>query len=170
MYGYWIIINYREAYNIFAVNGILFNHESIRRGPTFVTRKITRAVARIKNGLQDCLYLGNLDSMRDWGHAKDYIEAMYLMLQQDKPDDFVIATGETHSVREFCEKSFKTAGIKLVWKGEKGTIKEVGINEETGDEIIKIDENYFRPTEVAFLWGEPKKAEKQLGWKRKNYF
>jgi GDPmannose 4,6-dehydratase len=170
IYGYWIIINYREAYNIFAVNGVLFNHESIRRGPTFVTRKITRAVARIKLGVQECLYLGNLDSMRDWGHAKDYIEAMYLMLQQKSPEDFVIATGETHSVREFCEKAFAHAGIKLGWKGEKGTIKEVGVNEETGKEVIRIDEKYFRPTEVAFLWGEPKKAEEKLGWKRKISF
>ena len=123
-YAYWIVVNYREAYNMFATNGILFNHESPRRGPTFVTRKITRAVARIKKGIQKTLYLGNLDSKRDWGHARDYVEGMWMMLQADKPDDFVLATNETHSVREFCERAFKRAGIDIVWQGEPGSVNE----------------------------------------------
>jgi GDPmannose 4,6-dehydratase len=169
-FSYWMVVNYREAYDIFAVNGILFNHESIRRGPTFVTRKITMAVARIKRGLQDCLYLGNLDSKRDWGHAKDYVEAMWLMLQQDKPEDYVIATGETHSVREFCEKAFGFVGIKLEWRGEHGTVDEYGVDGNTGKVILRIDERYFRPTEVDLLLGNPGKAEKDLGWKRKVSF
>ncbi len=163
-------MNYREAYDIFAVNGILFNHESIRRGPTFVTRKITMAVARIKRGLQECLYLGNLDSKRDWGHAKDYVEAMWLMLQAEKPQDYVVATGETHSVREFCEKAFGFAGITLEWKGERGTVDEYGVDAATGKVILRIDERYFRPTEVDLLLGNPAKAEAELGWKRKVTF
>lgn len=169
-FSYWMVVNYREAYNVFAVNGILFNHESIRRGPTFVTRKITMAVARIKRGLQDCLYLGNLDSKRDWGHAKDYVEAMWLMLQQEKPQDFVIATGETHSVREFCEKAFGYADIQLEWRGERGTVTEYAVDAKTGQPIIKIDERYFRPTEVDLLLGNPAKAEKELGWSRRVSF
>lgn len=169
-FSYWIVVNYREAYNIFAVNGILFNHESIRRGPTFVTRKITMAVARVKRGLQECLYLGNLDSKRDWGHAKDYVEAMWLMLQVDVPQDFVVATGETHSVREFCEKAFGYAGIKLEWRGETGTVDEYAVDAETEKVILRIDERYFRPTEVDVLWGNPAKAERELGWKRKVTF
>jgi GDPmannose 4,6-dehydratase len=168
--SYWMVINYREAYNMFALNGILFNHESIRRGPTFVTRKITMAVARIKRGVQDCLYLGNLDSLRDWGHAKDYVEAMWLMLQQEKPEDFVVATGEMHSVREFCEKAFAVAGITIKWQGPKGSPEEEGIDVATGKSVIKIDKRYFRPTEVDLLLGDPSKAEKQLGWKRKVSF
>jgi GDPmannose 4,6-dehydratase len=170
LYSYWIIINYREAYDIFATNGILFNHESERRGETFVTRKITIAASMIALGLEDCLFLGNLDSMRDWGHAQDYVEAMWLILQQEKPDDFVIATGETHSVREFCEITFKQLGIDLEWKGKKGTIDEIGVDSKTGKTVIKIDERYFRPTEVEFLLGDPSKAEKVLGWKRKVSF
>jgi len=170
LYAFWIIINYREAYGIYGVNGILFNHESERRGETFVTRKITLAAASIKLGQQDVMYIGNLDSKRDWGHAKDYVEAMWLMLQQEKPDDFVCATGETHSVREFCEKAFGHLGIKLQWKGEKGTVDEYGVDAETGKTIIKIDAKYFRPTEVAFLWGDPTKIETKLGWKRKIAF
>jgi len=162
-FGYWITVNYREAYNIFACNGILFNHESPRRGPTFVTRKITRAVARIKAGSQKCLFLGNLNAKRDWGHAKDYVSAMWLMLQQENPSDFVIATGETHSVREFCEKAFAVVGIKMKWQGE--AVDEVGINAETGDVLIKIDARYFRPTEVDHLLGDPAKAKKALNWK-----
>jgi GDPmannose 4,6-dehydratase len=170
LYAYWIMVNYREAYNMYTVNGILFNHESIRRGETFVTRKISRAVARIKRGVQECLYLGNLDSKRDWGHAKDYVAAMWLMLQQDKPDDYCIATGETHSVREFCEKAFKCVGIDLEWKGERGTVDEVGVDKATGKMIVKIDPKYFRPTEVDYLHGDPSKAERVLGWKRKISF
>lgn len=169
-FSYWIVVNYREAYNIFAVNGILFNHESIRRGPTFVTRKITMAVARIKRGLQECLYLGNLDSKRDWGHAKDYVQAMWLMLQAEKPQDYVVATGETHSVREFCEKAFHYGGIKLEWRGERGTLDEYGVDAETGKVIVRIDPRYFRPTEVDLLLGNPQKAERELGWKRKVTF
>lgn len=170
MYSFWITVNYREAYNLYAVNGILFNHESIRRGPTFVTRKVTMAVARIKKGKQDCLFLGNLDSKRDWGHAKDYVEAMWLMLQQEKPEDFCIATGETRSVREFCEKAFKVAGIDLKWQGETGTVDEIGVDAATGKAIVRIDPKYFRPTEVDLLLGNPAKAEKSLGWKRKVSF
>lgn len=168
VYGYWITRNYRESYNLFACNGILFNHESPRRGETFVTRKITRGLSRIKLGLDDCLYLGNLDAKRDWGHAKDFVEAMWLMLQQDKPDDYIVATGETHSVREFVEESCKTLGIKMSWKG-KG-INEVGVNKVSGKTIIKIDEKYFRPTEVDLLIGDYSKAKKLLGWKPKITF
>ena len=164
LYSYWIVINYREAYNMFALNGILFNHESIRRGPTFVTRKITMAVARIALGLQDCLYLGNLDSERDWGHAKDYVEAMWLMLQQEKPDDYCVATGEKHKVREFVEKSFAVVGQKVDWKGSPGSVDEYG--EVNGVVRVRVDPRYFRPTEVELLIGDPTKAETQLGWKR----
>jgi GDPmannose 4,6-dehydratase len=170
MMSFWIVVNYREAYGMFALNGILFNHESIRRGPTFVTRKITMAVARIKRGVQDCLYLGNLDAQRDWGHAKDYVEAMWRMLQQDTPEDYVVATGETHSVREFCEKAFKYAGIEIEWKGERGTIHEEAVDKATGNSVIKIDARYFRPTEVDLLLGDPTKAETKLGWKRQTSF
>lgn len=168
LYAYWITINYREAYNIFAVNGILFNHESPARGETFVTRKITRAAVRIAAGLQEKIYLGNLEAKRDWGHAADYVEGMYLMLQQDKPEDFVLATGETHSVREFCERSFHHSGIKLAWKGEG--IDEVGIDTETGKVIVEIDPNYFRPTEVELLLGDAAKAREKLGWFPKRSF
>jgi GDPmannose 4,6-dehydratase len=162
LYSYWITVNYREAYDFFACNGILFNHESPIRGETFVTRKITRAVARIKLGLQQKLFLGNLNSKRDWGHAKDYIEAQWLILQQDKPDDYVIATGEQHSVREFVESSFHEVGIDVGWKGE-GT-DEKGFNNNTGKVIVEIDKRYFRPTEVETLLGDPSKAKNKLGW------
>lgn len=162
LYAYWITVNYREAYEMYACNGILFNHESPIRGETFVTRKITRAVARIKLGLQKTLYLGNIDSKRDWGHAADYVEAMWLMLQQNKPDDFVIATGETHTVRSFVELAFKEVGIEIKWTG-KGTF-EVGINQENGEKIVEIDPRYYRPTEVDSLLGDPTKAKEKLGW------
>jgi GDPmannose 4,6-dehydratase len=162
IYAFWITKNYRESYNIFAVNGILFNHESERRGETFVTRKITLAVARIKYGLQEKLYLGNLNSLRDWGYAKDYVECMWLMLQQEEPEDYVIATGEQHSVREFCELAFKEAGITLVWEGTNEN--EKGICKETGKVLIEVDPNYYRPSEVETLLGNPSKAKNQLGW------
>lgn len=163
LYSYWITVNYREAYNIFASNGILFNHESPIRGETFVTRKITMAAARIKLGLQDKLYLGNLNAKRDWGYAKDYIEAMWLILQHDKPDDFVIATGETHSVREFCEEAFKELGIAIEWKGSD--INEKGLDVETGRVLVEVDPKYFRPTDVEILIGDASKAREKLGWK-----
>lgn len=163
LYAYWIVKNYREAYGFFASNGILFNHESPLRGETFVTRKITRAVARIKLGLQDKLYLGNLDAMRDWGHASDYVESMWLILQHDKPDDFVVATGETHSVREFAELAFKDVGIEIVWQGEG--VEEKGLDSETGSILIEIDPRYFRPTEVDRLQGDATKARELLGWR-----
>jgi len=163
-YAYWIVVNYREAYGMHATNGILFNHESPRRGPTFVTRKITRAVARIHKGLQKCLFLGNLDAKRDWGHARDYIEGMWLMVQQDEPDDYVLATGETHPVREFVEKAFKIVGRKITWEGSG--VEEVG-KDQDGNVVVRIDPKYFRPTEVDLLWGNPAKADKKLGWKRK---
>lgn len=162
LYGFWITKNYREAYNIFASNGILFNHESPRRGETFVTRKITLAVARIKLGKQNKLYLGNLNAKRDWGHAKDYVECMWLILQNETPDDFVIATGEMHTVREFCELAFKEVGINICWKGEG--INEKGIDAETGNTLIEVDPQYFRPTEVEQLLGNPTKAIEKLGW------
>ncbi len=162
LYSYWITINYREAYGMFACNGILFNHESPIRGETFVTRKITRALARIKLGLQDCLYLGNLNAKRDWGHARDYIEMQWLMMQQDEPEDYVIATGKQHSVKEFVELAAKDLGINIRWQGEG--IEEQGINDETGDVIIAIDPRYFRPTEVESLLGDPSKAMEKLGW------
>ncbi len=162
LYGYWIVKNYRESYNMFAVNGILFNHESERRGETFVTRKITLAVARIALGYQDKLYLGNLDSLRDWGYAKDYVECMWLMLQHDKPEDFVIATGENHSVREFTTLAFKEAGIELRWEGEG--VDEKGIDTKTDKVLVEVDKKYFRPAEVEQLLGDPSKAKKVLGW------
>lgn len=168
LYSYWITINYREAYNMYAVNGILFNHESPVRGETFVTRKITRAAVRIAAGLQEKTYLGNLNAERDWGHAKDYVEGMYLMLQQDKPEDFVLATGETHSVREFCERAFNYAGIQLEWIGTG--MEEKGINIATGDTVIEIDPRYFRPTEVDLLIGDATKAHEKLGWYPKYTF
>ena len=168
LYAHWITINYREAYGIFAVNGILFNHESPRRGQTFVTKKITKAAARIKHDLQDKLYIGNLDAERDWGHARDYVEAMYLMLQQDNPEDFVIASGKKYSVRYLCELAFKSVGIEIIWQG-KG-IDEKGFDQKTGKILIEIDQKYFRPTEVDFLLGDPAKAQEKLKWKAKISF
>ncbi len=162
LYAYWITVNYREAYGLFACNGILFNHESPVRGETFVTRKITRAAARISLGLQETLFLGNLEARRDWGHARDFVEGMWLMLQQDAPDDYVLATGETHSVRAFCEKAFAVAGIDLAWHGEGSD--EKGINRRTGDLAVAIDPRYFRPTEVDLLLGDARKARRELGW------
>lgn len=168
MYAYWITVNYREAYDMFAVNGILFNHESPIRGETFVTRKITRAVAAIEKGLQDCIYLGNIDAKRDWGHAKDYVEGMWRMLQHDEPEDFVLATGETHSVREFVELAFDAIGRKIEWRGEG--VDEVGFDVKTGDALVKIDSAYFRPTEVDLLLGDPTKAKDKLGWEHTTPF
>jgi len=168
LYGYWIIKNYREAYGMYACSGILFNHESPRRGETFVTRKITRGLSRISVGLQDCLYLGNLNAMRDWGHAKDYVEAMWLMLQQDEPEDFVIATGEQHSVREFCEKAAPLFGLNFEWMGEG--LDEVGFHWGAKKPIIKVDPKYFRPAEVETLLGDPTKAKEKLGWEPKTSF
>jgi len=165
LYAYWITVNYREAYKIFACNGILFNHESPIRGETFVTRKITMAATKIKHGLQEKLYLGNLDAKRDWGFAKDYVEAMWLILQQENPDDYVIATGETHSVREFTELAFKEVGIDIIWKG-KGS-EEYGIDSITGKVLVEIDPRYYRPTEVEILIGDPSKAKEKLGWEPK---
>ncbi|MAD58627.1 MAG: GDP-mannose 4,6-dehydratase [Porticoccus sp.] len=164
LYAYWVTVNYRESYGLFACNGILFNHESPRRGETFVTKKITQAVARIHQGRQKVLKLGNMDAKRDWGHAKDFVYAQWLMLQQDKPQDYVIATGETHTVREFVEVAFREIAIDIEWKG-KG-IDEKGINSKTKEVLVEIDEKYFRPTEVECLLGNPSKAEKELGWKR----
>ncbi len=162
VYAYWMTVNYREAYGLFACNGILFNHESPRRGETFVSRKITRAVGRIREGLLDRLYLGNLDSKRDWGYAKDYVEAMWLMLQQDDPDDFVVATGETHTVREFCSGAFARAGIDLEWRGTG--LHEQGVERGTGRVLVAIDPRYLRPTEVDLLLGDASKARARLGW------
>lgn len=162
LYGFWITKNYRESYGMFAVNGILFNHESERRGETFVTRKITLAAARIAAGEQDKLYLGNLDALRDWGYARDYVECMWLMLQHDTPEDFVIATGEQHSVREFTERAFREVGINLRWEGEG--INERGIDTATGRVLVEVDPKYFRPAEVETLLGDPAKAKKLLGW------
>lgn len=164
-YAFWITKEYREAYNIFASNGILFNHESERRGETFVTRKITIAAAKIALGLQDKLVLGNLSSLRDWGYARDYVECMWLILQHNVPDDFVIATGEQHSVREFCTLAFKFLGIDVEWIGEG--IDEKGINKNTGEIIVEVSPEYFRPTDVVNLWGKPEKARKELGWNPK---
>ena len=161
-YGFWITKNYRESYGMFACNGILFNHESERRGETFVTRKITLAAARIVQGYQDKLYLGNLNSLRDWGYAKDYVECMWLILQQEKPDDFVIATGEYHTVRDFCTLAFKTLGVNLRWEGEG--VNEKGIDTATGKVLVEVDPKYFRPAEVDQLLGDPTKAKTQLGW------
>jgi len=165
LYAYWITVNYREAYGMYACNGILFNHESPRRGRTFVTRKITRAAAEISLGKQHCLYLGNVDAQRDWGHARDYVEGMWLMLQQPSAEDFVLATGETHRVREFVDKSFGRLGIELRWQGQG--VDEEAIDVKTGKALVKIDPRYFRPAEVELLLGNPNKAEKLLGWKRK---
>lgn len=167
LYAYWITVNYREAYGIYACNGILFNHESPIRGETFVTRKITRALARIKLGLQDCLYLGNLDAKRDWGHARDFVEMQWLMLQQEKAEDFVIATGEQYSVREFVNIAAEEIGIKLTWQGEG--LNEVGLN-SSGQPIIRVDSRYFRPAEVETLLGDPTKAREKLGWTPKTTF
>ena len=161
-YGYWIVKEYREAYNMFCCSGILFNHESERRGETFVTRKITLAAERIAQGKQDKLYLGNLSSLRDWGYAKDYVECMWLILQHDKPEDFVIATGVQHSVREFCEYAFREAGIELEFKGEG--MDEVGIDKATGKVVIEVSKEFYRPTDVVNLWGDPTKAKTKLGW------
>ena len=188
LYAFWCTVNYREAYGIYACNGILFNHESPLRGETFVSRKITRAAARIVLGLQENLYLGNLDAMRDWGHAKDFVKAQWLILQQDQPDDYVIATGEQHSVREFCERAFLEAGIKLAWKGQG--ITEIGVIADIqpaellkkydcrdqlrtlsrGKTVVSIDTRYFRPTEVDFLLGDPSKARRELGWRQEISF
>ena len=162
LYGFWITKNYRESYGMFCCNGILFNHESERRGENFVTRKITLAACRIAQGYQDKLYLGNLDARRDWGYARDYIECMWLILQQDEPDDFVIATGEYHTVREFATLAFRYAGIELIWKG--GGVSEKGIDKATGKVLVEVDPKYFRPAEVEQLLGDPTKAKKQLGW------
>jgi GDPmannose 4,6-dehydratase len=168
LYGYWITVNYREAYRLHASNGILFNHESPSRGETFVTRKISRAVASIHHGYQSRLYLGNLDSKRDWGHARDYVEAMWMMMQQDKPDDYVIATGETHTVREFVELAFAETGRQIAWQGA-GT-QEHGVDAKNGQILVSIDPRYFRPTEVDYLHGDPAKAKAKLGWKHKVSF
>ena len=162
LYAYWIVKNYREAYGMFACNGILFNHESPLRGETFVTRKITRAASKIKLGLQEKLYLGNLNAQRDWGHAKDYVEGMWRMLQHDKPEDFVLATGKTTTIREFCNLSFKELGIDIIWEGEGEN--EVGIDQSSNNVIISIDKNYYRPTEVDLLIGDASKAKKLLSW------
>ncbi|HEY9542927.1 GDP-mannose 4,6-dehydratase [Prevotella sp.] len=162
LYGYWIIKEYREAYNMFCCSGILFNHESERRGETFVTRKITLAAARIAQAKQDCLYLGNLDSLRDWGYAKDYVECMWLILQHDRPEDFVIATGVQHTVREFATLAFHHAGIELEWKGEG--VDEKGYDKTTGKCVVAVSEDFYRPTDVVNLWGDPTKAKNELGW------
>jgi len=168
LYAFWAVVNYREAYGLHASNGILFNHESPRRGETFVSRKITRAATRILEGLQDCLYIGNLDAKRDWGYAPEYTEAMYLMLQQNTPDDYVIATGETHTVREFIEKTFSELSIAIVWEGA-GT-HETGRNAKTGKTVVRVDPRYFRPTEVELLIGDSAKARSRLGWTPKVKF
>jgi GDPmannose 4,6-dehydratase len=168
LYAYWITVNYREAYGMHASNGILFNHESPTRGETFVTRKITRAAAAIHYGLQDKLYLGNLDAKRDWGHARDYVEGMWMILQQDEPDDFVFATGETHPVREFVELAFAEVGHEIEWRGQG--VDEKGYDAKSGDVLIEIDPNYFRPTEVDLLIGDPTKAREKLGWESRHSF
>jgi GDPmannose 4,6-dehydratase len=168
LYAYWITVNYREAYGMYACNGILFNHESPIRGETFVTRKITRGMARIKLGLEDCLYLGNLDAKRDWGHARDYVEMQWLMLQQDKPEDFVIATGEQYSVRDFINAACEELGIKIRWQGNG--VDEKGIDENSGNMIVSVDPRYFRPTEVETLLGDPSKAKEKLGWETRTTF
>jgi GDPmannose 4,6-dehydratase len=168
LYAYWITVNYREAYGFHASNGILFNHESPIRGETFVTRKITRAAAAIHLGRQERLYIGNLDSKRDWGHARDYVKGMWLMLQQDEPDDYVMATGETHSVREFIERSFRYIDREIVWSG-KG-VDEQGIDAKSGRCLIEVDPRYFRPTEVDLLQGDPSKARQRLGWQHTTTF
>jgi GDPmannose 4,6-dehydratase len=168
LYAYWITVNYREAYGIYGCNGILFNHESPLRGETFVTRKITRAIARIKLGLQDCLYLGNLDALRDWGHARDYVEMQWLMLQQDEPDDFVIATGVQYSVRQFVDAAARELGIQIHWEGQG--VEEKGYDTATDKCVVAVDPRYFRPTEVETLLGDPSKAKEKLGWTPKTSF
>jgi len=168
LYAYWITLNYREAYGIHASNGILFNHEGPMRGETFVTRKITRAVAAIENGLQERLYLGNLDAKRDWGHARDFVQGMWLILQQPEPDDYVLATGEAHSVREFVELAFQQVGRTIEWRGHGAD--EAGIDARTGKELVRVDPRYFRPTEVDLLLGDPRKAHQQLGWRHATTF
>lgn len=168
IYGYWIIVNYREAYDLFACNGILFNHESPRRGETFVTRKITRAAARISHGIQEKLVLGNMDAKRDWGYAPEYVEGMWRMLQQDKPEDFVLATNETHTVREFTELTFKEMGTELAWEGKEEN--ERGICTKTGKTLVEVSPQYYRPTEVDLLIGNPAKAKEKLGWEPKTTF
>ncbi|MGI5287058.1 GDP-mannose 4,6-dehydratase [Nonomuraea polychroma] len=168
LYAYWITVNYREAYGLFACNGILFNHESPRRGEVFITRKVSRAVARVSRGKQDRLYVGNLNARRDWGYAKEYVHAMWLMLQQPAPDDYVVATGETHSVRELCEAAFEHVGIDLVWRGEG--VDERGIDRRTGKVLVEVDPKYFRPTEVDFLAGDASKARKKLNWEPRTRF
>jgi GDPmannose 4,6-dehydratase len=168
LYAYWITVNYREAYGMHASNGILFNHEGPTRGETFVTRKITRAVAAIELGLQDRVYLGNLDAQRDWGYARDYVEGMWMMLQQDEPDDYVLATGEKHSVREFVERAFDHVGRRIAWRGRG--VDETGIDAKSGQILVEIDPRYFRPTEVALLLGDPGKARQKLGWRHKTSF
>jgi GDPmannose 4,6-dehydratase len=168
LYAYWITVNYREAYGYHASNGILFNHESPLRGETFVTRKITRAVAAIELGLQERLYIGNLDAKRDWGHARDYVDGMWRILQQDQPDDYVLATGETHSVRELIELAFACTGRELAWRG-KG-VDEAGIDGRSGRELVRVDPRYFRPTEVDLLQGDPSKARERLGWRHQTSF
>jgi GDPmannose 4,6-dehydratase len=168
LYAHWITINYREAYGMHASNGILFNHESPIRGETFVTRKITRAVASIQRGLQEKLFLGNLDATRDWGHAREFVEGMWLILQQDKPDDYVLATGESHSVREFVEKAFARVGREIVWRGSG--VEEKGVERSTGAVLVEVDPRYFRPTEVDSLLGDPSKARAKLGWRHKTSF
>lgn len=167
LYAYWITVNYREAYGLYACNGILFNHESPLRGETFVTRKITRGLARIKEGLDECLFLGNMDAKRDWGHARDFVEAQWLILQQDEPEDFVIATGEQHSVREFVEMAAEKIGFQMTWRGNG--VNETGVDQD-GNIIVKVDPRYFRPAEVDTLLGDPGKAKKQLGWSHKTSF
>ena len=168
VYAYWITKNYREAYNLFAANGILFNHESPRRGETFVTRKITRGLARIKLGLDEKLYLGNLDAKRDWGYAKDFVYGMWLMMQQDQPDDYILATGESHDVKEFVNKTAEVLGMEVAWQGQG--LEEKGVNKKTGKTIIEIDPNYFRPSEVPILLGDYAKAKEKLGWEPKVKF
>jgi GDPmannose 4,6-dehydratase len=168
LYAYWTTVNYREAYGLHASNGILFNHEGPTRGETFVTRKITRAIAAIELGRQDTLYLGNIDARRDWGHARDYVDGMWRILQQDEPDDYVLATGETHSVREFVELAFAEIGRRIIWKGRG--VDEAGIDAESGKELVKIDPRYFRPTEVDQLLGDASKANRKLGWVHKTTF
>ena len=165
IYAYWATINYREAYNLYACNGILFNHESPRRGETFVTKKITKAVARIKKGMQKDLQLGNLDAKRDWGYAKDYVEMMWLMLQQESPKDYVAASGKTYTVRQFVELAFKEIGVTLQWRGKED--KEVGVDIETGNTLVSVNPKYYRPAEVELLWGDPSLAKKELGWEAK---
>jgi GDPmannose 4,6-dehydratase len=170
-YAFWILVNYREAYGMHLTNGILFNHESPRRGRTFVTRKITTAVARIHAGIDKCLYLGNIDAKRDWGHARDYVEGMWRMLQQEEADDYVLATGETHTVREFVEKAFAVVGTTIKWKGPTGTVDEVGVDAANEDNVlVKIDPKYFRPTEVELLLGDPTKARNKIGWESSTPF